>query len=183
MQSLKNMAINSKTQKIALLGILGAQALVLSFFEMLLPALPFLPPGVKPGFSNIITMFCASTMGFSGAIIITVLKSGFAFLTRGATAFFMSFSGGFLSTVVMCLLLRAKKQPFGLMGIAVISAIFHNLGQLIVSLIISGTPAMLYYVPVLLIFAVLTGMVTGAVLKAVMPLLIKQSKFFDRRNL
>lgn len=173
---------HSLTLKIALLGIMGSQALALAFLENLLPALPFLPPGVKPGFSNIITMFCASTIGFSGALIITILKSGFAFLTRGLTAFFMSFFGGLLSTIVMSTLIKSKKQPFGIMGVAVISSIFHNAGQLCVSIIISGTPAMLYYAPVLLIFAIITGIITGAVLKTVMPFLIKQSKFFDRRN-
>ncbi|NLX93720.1 MAG: Gx transporter family protein, partial [Clostridiales bacterium] len=45
------------TKKIALLGILGAQALALSALENLIPAFPGLPPGAKPGLSNIVTMY------------------------------------------------------------------------------------------------------------------------------
>jgi heptaprenyl diphosphate synthase len=46
------MSTENKTKRVALLGILGAQALAVSFLEGLLPALPGLPPGAKPGFST-----------------------------------------------------------------------------------------------------------------------------------
>ena len=57
------------TKKTAFLGMMAALALVLSFLEgMLIPDIPFLPVGAKPGLSNVVTMFVASTMGFPGAI-------------------------------------------------------------------------------------------------------------------
>ena len=55
-----------KTKKLTLLSILSALALVLGFTEnLLLPDIPFLPVGGKPGLSNIVTMFTASFYGFS----------------------------------------------------------------------------------------------------------------------
>ena len=57
-----------KARKTALLGILCAQAIALSFLESLIPALPFLPPGAKPGFSNIVTMFAVLTLGLPQAM-------------------------------------------------------------------------------------------------------------------
>ena len=102
--------MKTKTQKIALTGVLAAQALALSFLENLLPALPFLPPGVKLGLSNIVTMFCAGSLGFTTAFCVTVIKSLFVFLTRGATAFFMSLGGGLLSTLAMCLMIKFVKN-------------------------------------------------------------------------
>lgn len=169
--------VNKKTSFIALLGVLGAEALALSFLENLIPAIPGLPPGAKPGFSNIVTMFTANAFGFPSALAITVLKSVFAFLSRGATASFMSFAGGLLSTIVMVILLKWKKNPFGIMGVSVMSAIAHNAGQLIVACIISGTPALIWgYGPLLLLFAVVTGAITGAILRIVMPALEKQKK-------
>ena len=90
-----------KARKTALLGILCAQAIALSFLESLIPALPFLPPGAKPGFSNIVTMFAVLTFGLPQAMCITVFKALFALATRGATAFFMSLAGGVLSTLAM----------------------------------------------------------------------------------
>ena len=63
------------TKKIALMGILCALALSLSFLENLIPPLPFVPPGAKPGFSNIATMFSLSELGFGYGIVITLCKA------------------------------------------------------------------------------------------------------------
>ncbi len=167
-------------KNIALLGILSAQALALSYLEGLLPALPGLPPGAKPGFSNIVTMFTASAMGLRQALYITLIKAVFAGLTRGPTALFMSFSGGLLSTMVMWLLLRLKKQLFGIIGVSVASAVAHNAGQLLAAVVLTGTKAIIGYAPLLTVFAIVTGIITGAVLKAVIPVLIKQKMYFLR---
>ena len=173
-----NINISKNTGKIALLGILGAQALVLSFLENLIPPIPGLPPGAKLGLSNIVTMFTASTMGFSSAIYITIIKAIFVGATRGVTAFFMSLVGGLLSTIVMSLLLNIKSRPFGILGIAVASAIAHNLGQLIVATVISGTVMFSSYAPFLLLFALIAGCITGSILKVLLPILEKQNKYF-----
>ena len=163
-----------KTNKIALLGIFGALALVLSFLEgMFIPDIPFLPVGAKPGLSNIITMYIAGTMGFPGALYITMLKALFALITRGATGAFMSFCGGILSTVAVCLLIKYQGRIFSYLGIGIVGAVMHNLGQLIAACIVSGTFALLNYGKYLLIFALITGTVTGTVLLLLMPRLEK----------
>lgn len=169
--------IDKRTSFIALVAVLGAQALALSYLENFIPAVPGLPPGAKPGFSNIVTMFAASSLGLPGALCITLIKSVFAGITRGATAFLMSGVGGLFATIAMVLLLHMQKNPFGIMGISVMAAIAHNAGQLLVACLISGTPALVAgYGPFLLLFAVLTGAVTGTILRIVMPALQKQTK-------
>ncbi len=171
--------VNARTKRIALLGILGAQALVLSFLESLLSPLPGLPPGAKPGLSNIVTMFTAATMGLGDALLITLFKAVFAGLTRGFTAFLMSLAGGVLSTLVMVAFLKWQKNPFGILGVSIMAAVAHNAGQLLVACFISGTPALLLgYGPLLLLFGILAGAVTGIILKFVFPALEKQSAFF-----
>ncbi len=162
----------------ALTGVLGAQALALSWLESLLPAFPFLPPGFKPGLSNIVIMFSVSQCGIPASLFLVLIKAGFALITRGATAALTSLFGGILSMGMMALLLRPKKQVFGLVGVGVLSALMHNLGQLLAAMLITGTFRLVSYAPALLLFGVLTGSVTGCVFRAVMPLLIKQSKFF-----
>ena len=159
-----------KTNKVALLGVFGAVALVLSFLEsMLVPDIPFLPVGAKPGLSNIITMYIASTMGFPGAVYITMLKALFALITRGATGAFMSFSGGLLSTVAVCLLIKYQGRVFSYLGLGIVGAVMHNMGQLTAACIVSGTFALINYGKYLLIFALITGTVTGTVLMLLMP--------------
>ena len=168
---------SSLTKKIALLGVLGAQALALSALESLIPAFPGLPPGSKPGLSNIVTMYTVANLGLAEAPYITVIKAVFAGLTRGPSAFFMSITGGLLSTIVMHALLRIPKNPFGIAGVSVASAFAHNAGQLFVAMVLTGTPALLSYAPALGFFAIITGLVTGTVLKIVLPALDKQSKY------
>ncbi len=165
------------SKKIALLGILGAQALTLSFLENLIPPLPGMPPGVKPGFSNIVTMYAIQALGPGEAFFITLLKALFAGLTRGPVAFVLSFAGGMLSTVVMILLLRPR-SPFGLAGVSVAGALAHNSGQLAGAVILTGTAKTAFYAPLLVLSAVVTGLITGTVLKVVMPVLEKQRKYF-----
>ncbi len=163
----------------ALGGILCAQALALSWLEGLIPALPWLPPGAKPGFSNIITMFAADAVGLGQAMAVTAVKALFAFAARGATAGAMSLAGGVLSTLVMWLLLRPEKNPLGYVGISVICAFSHNTAQLAVAAVMAGTKSILYYAPALGLFAAVTGAVTGIILKAVMPALKKQTTIFQ----
>ena len=165
-----------KTNKVALLGVFGAVALVLSFLEsMLIPDIPFLPVGAKPGLSNIVTMYIAGTMGLPGAIYITMLKAIFALITRGATGAFMSFCGGVLSTLSVCFFIKYQGRIFSYLGLGIIGAVMHNVGQLIAACIVSGTFALLNYGKYLLIFALVTGTVTGSVLLILMPRLKKIS--------
>lgn len=166
----------NKIYRIASLGVLLAQAIALSFAEGLLPTFSFLPPGAKPGFSNIITMFAAASMGFYQALIIAVLKSAFVLATRGMTAFFMSIAGGIASVIIMYLVLKLR---YGLMLTGILGAITHNLAQLAVSSFILGK-AVLAYTPFLLLFAVIAGTLTGLILRAVMPYLKSQTSFISR---
>ena len=169
----------SVARRVALAGILGAQALALAWLESLLPAFPFLPPGAKPGLSNIVTMFAISTLKATDALFVVIIKAGFAGITRGLTAFLMSLCGGLMSLAAMCLLFRIiKKNPLGLIGSGVCCALAHNLGQLIAAAIITDTVTIAGYAPALIIFGVCTGIVTGLIFRTVSPLLIKQSKYF-----
>lgn len=164
--------------KTALSAILCALALSVGFIESLLPPIPFLPPGAKPGFSNIITMFAAGSLGLPQTLMIVLVKGCFAFATRGFTAGIMSLSGGILSAVAMFVLLRYGNKIFGLMGISVISALCHNIGQLIAAAFITATSSIVYYAPALAVFGILTGAVTGVIFKAVIPALDKLKKHF-----
>ena len=173
--------MKNNTYKIALFGVLSAVALTLSYLEGLIPTVAFMPPGAKMGFSNIATMFAASSMGIVSALAITFIKALFAGITRGVTAFFMSLCGGILSTVTMYLLFKFSKKT-GYMAIGIICALVHNSGQLIVAIITAGNLSVLGYAPVLLISGTVTGAVTGTVLRAVMPALERVTETITRKG-
>lgn len=169
---------NNAAYKVALPAILCALALSLGFLESLIPPLPLFPPGAKPGFSNIITMFAAGSLGLPTALTVALVKGLFAFATRGVTAGIMSLSGGILSAVAMYLLMRCATGFLGTVGISAICAVVHNMGQLAAAVFITGTADVIYYAPALAIFGVITGALTGIVLGSVMPVLQKL-KFFQ----
>lgn len=171
---------DSKAYKIALFALLGALALVLSLFEnILIPDLPFLPAGAKPGLSNIVTMFTASFASFWGAAYITTVKALFALVTRGASAALMSFCGGILSSVVLCVSIKGVGKNLSFIGVGVLCAVFHNLGQLLCACFLLKNAALLNYGKYLLIFAIVSGSLTGVILNVLMP----KTKGFVPKNI
>ncbi len=163
---------NEKIKRITFTALMTAASVVLSFVESLLPTAYFMPPGSKLGLSNIPVMFSASTLTIGETLLIVVAKSVFVFITRGFTAFCMSLAGGILSALCMIILLK-KKTGFGYAGIGVISAICHNLGQLSVSFFLVQSSAIIGYAPVMLIASVVTGILTGTLLRLTMPYFTK----------
>ncbi len=171
------------SKKVAFFGILGALSLVLGFFEsVLLPEIPFLPPGAKLGLSNLVTMYASATAGFTGGLYIVLLKTLFALVTKGAVAAFMSLCGGMLSLLVLCLMLKKEGKLFSFFGIGIASAVMHNMGQLIASCIVTGTAELLNYGKYLLVFALVTGSVTGIMLLLIMPRLKKIGGLYNVYN-
>lgn len=159
-------------KRTALDGILCAVALVLSFFETMLPDIAFLPPGAKLGLSNIAIMFAVMAIGIPDGLFIVVCKSLFVLLTRGPVSFFMSISGGILSFLCLSIVVyfsKKKNITFSFIGISVFSAIMHNIGQLIAAGIYTRSIYIFTYLPLLLIFAIFTGGINGIVVKTVLP--------------
>lgn len=169
--------MNEKIKRIALSGIMCALGIAISFTESLIPPIVSIP-GAKPGFSNIVIMYAMGSLGFPYALAITVFKALFALITRGLTAFFMSLCGGLFSLLIMLLLFRIKSNKIGYIGIGVLCAVFHNLGQLTVAVVILGK-TILAIAPWLLISGVICGMVTGTVFGLTYPVLLPRTKFIS----
>lgn len=162
--------MSGKSRKIAVCGLLGALALVLTLLEGMLPPIPGLPPGARPGLSNIVTMFAAGSLGLPYALAIALIKGVFAFLTRGVTAGLMSLSGGLMSTLAMWAVW--KKTRFSLLFTGVCGALAHNAAQLCIAVLLTGRAA-LFYIPAMLLLSIVCGLCTGLVLRLLLPLLEK----------
>ena len=81
--------MNEKRNKLTALtvsAILAAAALAASFFERTLTAGLPLPPGVKPGLSNVAVTFACAALGLPYALAVTAIKAGFTLLTAGFSA-------------------------------------------------------------------------------------------------
>jgi len=165
------------SHRIAFSGLMLALAIVLSFFESSLPALPMLPAGVKLGLSNIVTMYAVFFLGASHAFTIAVLKSLFVLLTRGVTGAFLSVLGGLMSVLVM--LIVSKADGLSKHVVSICGAVAHNAGQLFGAVILMQNIAAFYYLPVLLLSGIIMGALTGCLLRFVAPYLSDMDKRFN----
>ncbi len=157
-------------------GMLAAVVLVLSVLENMIPDFPFVLPGMKLGLSNIAVMFALEMCPLLSALALVAVKALFALVTRGATAFLMSFAGGVLSALGMYLLIHCKKPVFGALGVGILGAFAHNMGQLLVAFLLVSD-AVYGYLPLLSALSLVTGALTGLVFYVVMPSLVRVPLF------
>ena len=143
--------------------------IVLSMVEHMLPPLPMAPPGVRLGLANIVTMYTLFFLGWREALTLNALKAVFILMARGPMAGLLSFCGGLVSVLLIILLLFISRNKASYLILSVTGAIGHNFSQIITASIILNTNLMILYWPVLLFFGVVTGSVTGTLLRVVMP--------------
>ena len=79
-----------KAYRVALTGMLFALCMALSWLESALAPLLGLMPAMKLGLANICIMYALLFLTPGTAFALAVLKAGFAFVTRGATAGLLS---------------------------------------------------------------------------------------------
>ena len=152
-----------KTKSIARFSLLCAMALVLGYFERFIPVAPGIP-GVKLGLANTVLLYAVYLMGAKSAMLLMLAKvvlSGLLF--AGLSGMLYSLAGGLLSLCVMLLLSRLK--DVGIIGVSVGGAVSHNIGQIAVACMVVESRAVLGYLPVLMISAVITGTLTGIAAK------------------
>ncbi len=157
-----------KSTEVALMGLLFALVLALSFLENMISSVLLLPPGVKPGLANIVVMFCLLCKTKRQALVLVILKSGFALLTRGVLAAALSAFGGFASLLVMILLLKFMGGS-SVLALSVAGAIMHNFSQLLLFSILLGGRHVWVYAPILLLAGLAAGVLTTGLLRALLP--------------
>ena len=160
----------SKTQEIALSGLLFALAMALSFVEGTL-VIPGLMPGMKLGLANIVVMYALFFMGGKQALVLDLLKALFVFLVSGWTAGFLSLCGGLFSLLVMWVLYYHFPVRPTWFILSVCGALAHNVGQLLGARVILSSAMSLYYAPVMLVFGLIMGSLTSITLRALLPAL------------
>lgn len=153
-----------KIKSIALFGMMVALAFTFSYLESLIP-FDFAIPGVKLGLANLVVVVALYTMKPGEALCIVIIRIFLAGLTFGnAYSLAYSLCGGLLSYAVMLLF---KKTRLSIIGVSMLGGISHNIGQIIVAAIVLGTARIAYYLPVLLVSGVATGLAIGIVSKLI----------------
>lgn len=166
-----------ETRKIAQTGMLVAVAFVLSYVESLLP-ISLGIPGIKIGLSNIVIVLCLYECSLKQTFGIAVVRILLVGLTFGnLSTMLYSLAGGMLSLAVMVLLKRSGR--FSVYGVSIAGGVCHNVGQILVAVIILKQKGLLiYYLPFLLI----SGCIAGACIGVVAAILEKRLHGIFQRN-
>ncbi len=149
-----------KTRRLALLGLLTAIALTIFMLENQLP--PLLPmPGVKIGLANIVTVFCVFVLGPGDAILMLTgrIFLGAVFAGNFSTIFYSAAGGA--AAITVTILLRRVLKGNQLFVAGALGALAHSIGQMAMAIAISGTPALISYLPVMAAISLITGSFTG----------------------
>ena len=151
------------TQKLTRLSLLAAAAVVLGYIEGILTAFTPLPPGIKLGLANTVVLYSLYILGPGCSVILIVLKVVLTGFMSGnlASAFLYSMGGAVLSLLAMMLVKKLGGDKVSIVGVSVVGAVFHNVGQLLVAAWLLQTGGLMFYVFVLMIAAVVTGTLTG----------------------
>lgn len=148
------------THKYIRLALYTALAMGIYGLEAMLPAI-FPIPGMKLGLANIITLLVIKREGVQSAAMVLLCRIFLScFLFGSFVSFFYSLAGGMLCLVAMQLMIVfLAKDALYLTGI--VGAIFHNLGQIGIAVLLTQSPYVLSYFPFLMVSAILTGLFTG----------------------
>ena len=144
-----------------MLGLTIALAMIMSYIEALVP-LSFAVPGIKMGLANIVIIFVLYKIGTKEAILVSLIRVILvSLLFSNIMAMAYSFAGAVLSLSVMWVLKKTDK--FSVVGVSIAGGIMHNVGQIIMAVILLGTEQIALYLPVLIITGTATGVVIGIV--------------------
>ena len=151
------MALSDKgARRLVLLALLLCTALILSYVEALIPT-GFL----RLGLANIAVMLTSFLLSRREGLLVMLCRvviSSILFGSAASLAF--SLCGGFLAWCVMA----ALKPIYGkisLIGVSVLAAAAHNVGQVLAAVLVLGSPAPLGMLWWLLLLSVPAGLLTG----------------------
>ncbi len=158
-------------KRIAKMSMLVALAIIFSYIEFLVP-INLGVPGIKLGLANLVIVIALYTMNTVDVWLISILRIlilGFMF--GSGMSIIYSIAGAVLSLMVMCIIKRMK--GFSIVGVSIAGGVCHNIGQVLVAMVVVETTGILYYMPALLVAGVVTGAIIGIVSKRVVRVVSK----------
>ena len=149
-----------KTKKLTLLSLLSAIALTIFMVEAQIPALVPVP-GVKMGLANIVTVFTVFALGPKEGVAVLFVRIflGAVFAGNFSTIFY-SAAGG-VCAIGVTILLKKVLTNKQLWVAGALGAIAHSIGQMAMAVLLTGTPGLAVYLPVMIAISIATGCFTG----------------------
>lgn len=148
-------------RKLSVIAVFASMAVVLGILETMIPFAAAVP-GAKLGLGNILVLTCLYYFSGKDALWLIVVKTLLtAFILGTFSTFLFSIMGALASFAIMYVLLRFGREHFSLAAISVAGGVAHNLGQLTAAAVVLGTTRIYFYLPVLLVAGIVTGIFVG----------------------
>lgn len=147
------------SKRVAAYGMLVALAFLLSYVETLIP-FSFVVPGIKLGLANLVTviaLYCLEEKSALAVSMVRIFLVGFTFTNLSIMVY--SLAGGLLSYI--CMVIARRVSRLSVVGVSVIGGVTHNLGQILLAVVIVKNSALLYYFPFLLGAGTAAGLMIG----------------------
>jgi len=156
----KNVSI-SPAKKVAYIGILSALAIIMGYLEAIIP-FNIGVPGIKLGICNIVILVALYRLGLSEALIVSMIRViVIALLFGNIMSIMYSAAGALLSLGIMWLL--KKTNLFGILGVSAAGGAVHGMAQVVVAYLLTNAFPVMWYMPILMIAGLFTGIIIGAV--------------------
>lgn len=148
-----------KSKKIAQYALLVSLALILSYVESLIPSFAAVP-GFRIGLANLVVITALYHFGYKEALIINIVRIILVLLLFGnTTAFFYSLAGAVFSFFIMAFL--KKCGIFKIATVSICGAVSHNIGQILVAMVLTGTKSIAWYLAILWFTGIFSGAIIG----------------------
>lgn len=153
----------SAAKKIATLAIFTALSLITFVIENQFP--PLFIPGARMGLANIFSFAALIMYSPAEAFIVVAIRTGLGAVFAGnVSALLYSFTGGVVSMAISSVLMYTAYPRISVLSVSVIAAVAHNITQLCVFALITHTSNMFVNLPYLVLLGVLSGAIVGAVI-------------------
>ena len=149
-----------KTRKLTLLALLTAIALTIFMVEAQIPAIVPIP-GIKLGLANIVTVFTVFALGPKEGCLVLAARIflGAVFAGNFSTIFYSAAGGALAIAVTIGLRKILTKKQLWVAG--ALGAVAHSIGQMAMAVLLTGTPGLIVYLPVMIAVSIVTGTFTG----------------------
>lgn len=163
----------SAAERVAFDGVMLALAFGLSYVEFLIP-FNFGIPGVKTGLANIVVLVLIYLSGPFDAAAVSALRVILSSLLFGNPfSFLFSAAGALVSFLVM----YAVKDKLSIFTVSMLGGVSHNIGQFLVGMAVIRNFNISWYLPVLVVSGILTGLLTSALAKVILKETMNKSSF------
>lgn len=148
-------------KKMAIMASCTVLAIGLSYVESLIPFFGGVP-GMKVGLPNLVIFFLLYKMSWKEAAVVSALRMVITFFLFGNLISLLYSAAGALISITLMSILKAKTK-LSKATISIVGAVSHNAGQILVAMILLSTWQIVYYLPILIVFAVFSGTAIGII--------------------